>query len=66
MSGVVFYQFQPKADESEFESGTSDWKDLYGDIKEELPPGMSEPLGKNTHMMCFFYYNHIGEIVTLS
>ena len=30
MSRLVFDPFQPKVDESEFESGTTDWKDSIG------------------------------------
>ena len=41
MSRIVFDPFQPKVDESSFASGMTDWKEFYGYIKEEVPPGMS-------------------------
>jgi hypothetical protein len=46
MTRIVFDPSHPKVDESVFASGTTDWKDFYGDIEEKLPPGMPEPLGK--------------------
>ena len=39
--------FQTKVDESAFASRTADWKDFYGDIEEDLSPGMPDPLGKS-------------------
>ena len=36
ISGVMFYPFQPKFDESVFALGTMDWKDFYVDIYEDL------------------------------
>ena len=53
ISRVVFYMFQPNFDESVFALGIMDWKDLYREIKEELPPGMLDPLGKNAHTTFF-------------
>ena len=53
MSRVEFDPFQPKVDASAFTSGTTDWKDFYGCIKEEISPGMPEPLGKIAHIECF-------------
>ena len=51
-------------DECAFASGKTDWKDFYGDIKDELPPGMPEPLGKSAHSTCFVDANHAGNVVT--
>jgi hypothetical protein len=64
MSRIVFDPYQSKVDESAFASGTTDWKDFYGDITEELPPGMPEPLGKSAHTTCFVDANHAGNVVT--
>ena len=38
--------------ESAFESGGKYWKDFCGDIKEELPQGMPNTLGRNAHTTC--------------
>ena len=43
-----------------------DWKDFYGDIKEDLPPGMPYPLGNSAHTASFVYANHTGNAVTRS
>ena len=51
-------------DESVFASGTTGCKDLYGYIKEELPPGIPDPLGKNAHTTFFVDANHAGNVVT--
>jgi hypothetical protein len=64
MSRVVFDPHQTKVDESAFASGKTDWKDFYGDVEEELPPGMPEPLGKSAHTTCFVDANHAGNVVT--
>ena len=32
---------------------TTDWKDLYGYIEEDVPPGMMDPLGKISHTTWF-------------
>ena len=62
---LVFDPFQLKVGESAFASGKTDWKDFYGDITEELPPGMPEALGKSVHTTCFVDANHAGNVVTL-
>ena len=64
MSRIVFDPFQPKVDESSFASGMTDWKDFYGDIKEELPLGVPQPLGNNAHTACFVDTNYAGNVVT--
>ena len=64
MSRLGFVPFQPKVDESVFVSGTMDWKDFYGDIEEELLPGMTEPLVNSAHTACFVDANHDGNVVT--
>ena len=64
MYRLIFDIFQKNVDESVFVSGTTDCKDLYGHIKEELPPGIPEPLGKNSHTTSFVDANHAGNVVT--
>ena len=63
ISRVVFDPFQTNVDESVFESGTMEWKELYGDIEEEFPPGMPEELGKSAQTTCFVDFNHDGNVV---
>lgn len=41
-----------------------DWTDFYGDIKEEDPPGMPEPLGVLVRIGCFIDADHAGNRVT--
>jgi hypothetical protein len=40
------------------------WKDFYGDVVEELPPKMPEPLGREVIISCFVDANHAGNMVT--
>ena len=64
MSRVVVDPFQRKVDESVFTSGATECKVFYGYNKENLPPGMSKPLGKISHTTCFVDDNHDGNVVT--
>jgi hypothetical protein len=41
---MVFDATYPAIDESRFEQ--NDWKNVYGDIKEAIPPNAPIPLGK--------------------
>ena len=41
-----------------------DWKKLYGDVKEVMPPDMPEPLVKAVVMRCFVDANHAREKLT--
>lgn len=41
-----------------------DWSDIYGDVSEELPPDMPEPLGCPVLTSCFVDANHAGNVVT--
>ena len=45
---------------------TTEWKDLYGDIKEEIPLGVLDLLSKNSHTACFVDANHSGNFLTRS
>ena len=54
----------PDIDESLFASGSTDWKELYRDVEEEIFPKMPEVLGKSMHIACFVDANHAGNVVT--
>jgi hypothetical protein len=41
-----------------------DWREFYGDVAEELPPKMPEPLGQSVNVSCFVDANHAGNVVT--
>ena len=41
-----------------------DWLPFYGDITEELPPKMPEPLGRPVNIYTFVDANHAGNVVT--
>jgi hypothetical protein len=41
-----------------------DWTEFYGDVKEEDPPGMPEPLGASVTIGCFVDADHAGNKVT--
>ena len=41
-----------------------DWTKFYGDVKEAMPPDMSETLVKEVLMRCSVDANHAGEKVT--
>ena len=60
MYRISFDQFHPNFDDSTFTSGTMDWKYFYGDINEELHPGMSEPLYNSSQTTFFVDANHAG------
>jgi hypothetical protein len=41
-----------------------DWSEFYGDVKEEMPPRMPEPLGSAVTLSVFVDANHAGNVVT--
>ena len=41
-----------------------DWTEFYGDVKEAMPPDMSEHLGKYVLMRCFVDANHTEDKLT--
>ena len=43
---------------------TEDWKEFYGEVKEEDPPRMPEPLGAPVKILAFVDSNHAGNVVT--
>ena len=53
-------------DESNFYNlaTTGDWKEFYGDMCEEDPPRMPEPLGCPVKMLAFVDSDHAGNVVT--
>ena len=65
MYRVVFDLFQPNIEDSVFASGTTELKDFYGEIDQELTLGMPKPLGKSATTTCFIDAKHTGNIVTL-
>ena len=64
MSRIVFDPKQTKMDKISFASSMADWNDFYGYMEEELPPKMSEPLGKSVHTTYFVDAKHAGNVVT--
>mmetsp|Transcript_6957 Transcript_6957/g.15349 ORF Transcript_6957/g.15349 Transcript_6957/m.15349 type:complete len:138 (-) Transcript_6957:553-966(-) len=62
MKRVVFDPREPELDFSTFRN--ADWKEFYCDVKEEDPPNMPEPLGREVVMSCFVDANHAGNKVT--
>ena len=42
----------------------AEWKEFYGDVVEELPPNMPEPLGSPIKITCFVDADHAGNVVT--
>jgi hypothetical protein len=41
-----------------------DWSEFYGDVEEEMPPKMPEPLGSPVTISVFVDANHAGNVVT--
>ena len=64
MSRVVFDPKNPEVDQVLFASIDTDWTDFYGDVLEDLPLGIPEPLGKSVHTTCFVDADHAGNVVT--
>ena len=53
---------QPNINESIFHHN-ADWKEFYGDVKEELPPNMPELWGHLVTISAFVDANHGGNVV---
>ena len=64
MYRVVFDTFQLKFDESAYVLGKADWREFFEEIQEDLPPGISQPLGKSAHTACFVDSSYAGSIFT--
>lgn len=60
---IINHRLPENVDESVFRYG-DDWRDFYGDVVEEDPPNMPEPLGNPVVMSCFVDADHAGNKVT--
>jgi hypothetical protein len=60
---IVFDPTSPMLDEECFQHDV-DWKQFYGDIIEEEPNDMPNPLGLPVNVSCFVNANHAGNIIT--
>ena len=63
MGRIAYDPVQPKVDYSVF-NDQADWKPFYGEVEEELPPKMPEPLGHAVSIHAFVDANHAGNVVT--
>jgi hypothetical protein len=61
-SSIIFDPSDPIFDPTAFIE--QDWSEFYGDVKEEMPPKMPEPLGSPVTISVFVDANHAGNIVT--
>jgi hypothetical protein len=61
-SRIIFDPTEPWIDESQFVE--QDWSDFYGDVEQELPIKMPDPLGFPVNMSVFVDANHTGNVVT--
>ena len=59
---LVFYPSYPDVNIDKFPK--HDWTNLYGDVKEAIPPNMPKPLGKEVVMRSFVDANHAREKLT--
>ena len=63
MGNLAYDSKTPKVDESVF-NNNADWKDLYGDVEEELPPKMPDQRGNVVRISDFVDANYAGNFVT--
>jgi hypothetical protein len=61
-SCIIFDHADPIYDPNAFIE--TDWSEFYGDVEEEMPPQMPEPLGSLINMTAFVDANHAGNVVT--
>jgi hypothetical protein len=61
-SRIIFDPSDPIIDDQHFPE--VDWTEFYGDVVEELPPKMPEPLGNTVNISVFVDANHAGNAVT--
>jgi hypothetical protein len=59
---IVFDPNRPDVDDRLFP--TADWSDFYGDVSEEIPPHMPQPLGESVRITCFVDAAHAGDPIT--
>jgi hypothetical protein len=62
-SCIIFDPADPFHDSGVFIK--ADWKEFYGDVIEELPPKMPEPLGYPITTTVLVDVNHAGNVVTM-
>ena len=60
---IIFDPRTVPVDENAF-NDTADWTEFYGDVNEEDPPGMPEPLGNPVTITCFVDASHATNKVT--
>ena len=53
----------PETNEDAF-NHNANWKEFYGDVVEEDPPGMPTPLGNPVRIKTFLDSDHAGNLVT--
>jgi hypothetical protein len=60
-SSIIFDPTEPYHDPAYFID--QDWKEFYGNVEEELPPRMPEPLGRPVTISTFVDAHHAGNVV---
>ena len=61
-SRIVFDPTYPEIDHSRFKE--CDWRALYGDAKEAIPPNAPEPRGKEVDLRLFVDSDHAGDLAS--
>jgi hypothetical protein len=61
-SRVVFYRTDPSVDMGAFIN--NDWKSMYGDVKDMIPPDVPVPCGKEVDLRLFVDSDHAGDQLT--
>jgi hypothetical protein len=61
-SSIVFDPADPIVDPIDFIE--QDWSEFNGNVEEEMPPKMPEPLGSPVTISAFVDANHAGNVVT--
>ena len=62
---IVFDPKDVRIDETCFaQVPVDEWREFYGDVAEELPATMPEPLGRPVKITCFVDADHAGNLVT--
>jgi hypothetical protein len=59
---LVFYPTYPAVDMGTFIK--TDWKSMYGDVKEIIPSGAPVTCGKEVDLRLFIDSDHVGEQFT--
>ena len=62
---LVFDPKEVTLDETCFaQVSAGEWREFYGDVAEEVPANMPEPLGRPVQVTCFVDADHAGNLVT--